>query len=180
MCDVKVGSRFRARQFVTKLWVEDAQGKFHLANCLVDNGSEVNLQSKSFLPDDLVEESRDPVTLEGVSGHVLAGGKTGCKIKACLVAKDPWGNGLVEDLVVEDYFYRADIKYDLYLGQPWLLGNRIAPVGHRKCFLLESGPKERPHFQVLHSGFKSAQEFLKQKVPNFGEDQLVSEVDGSV
>ena len=56
MDEVGVQSKHRARQFVTKLWVSDRKGNFHLATCLCDNGSEVNLQSNSFLPDDCVFE----------------------------------------------------------------------------------------------------------------------------
>ena len=86
MDEVGVQSKHRARQFVTKLWVSDCKGNFHLATCLCDNGSEVNLQSNSFLPDDCVFESPHPVTLEGVSGHSLAGGQRGCYISTHLVA----------------------------------------------------------------------------------------------
>ena len=181
MDEVGVQSKHRARQFVTKLWVSDCKGNFHLATCLCDNGSEVNLQSNSFLPDDCVFESPHPVTLEGVSGHSLAGGQRGCYISTHLVAQDLWEEQNVEEVVLkDDYFYRADIKYDLYLGHPWLRKNRVAPVGHRRCFLLESGPLERPEFRFLHAGFKSAEEFLKQKVtPKFGEDVTIAEVNGS-
>ena len=179
--EVGVQSKHRARQFVTKMWVSDRKGNFHLATCLCDNGSEVNLQSNSFLPDDCVFDSPLPVTLEGVSGHSLAGGQRGCYISTHLVAQDLWEDGNVEEVILkDDYFYRADIKYDLYLGHPWLRKNRVAPVGHRRCFLLESGPLERPEFHFLHAGFKSAEEFLKQKVtPKFGEDVTIAEVNGS-
>ena len=103
-------------------------------------------------------ESPHPVTLEGVSGHSLAGGQRGCYISTHLVAQDLWEEQNVEEVVLkDDYFYRADIKYDLYLGHPWLRKNRVAPVGHRRCFLLESGPLERPEFRFLHAGFKSAE-----------------------
>ena len=87
----------------------------------------------------------------------------------------------MEEVVLkDDYFYRADIKYDFYLGHPWLSKNRVAPVGHRRCFLLVSGPLERPEFRFLHAGFKSAEEFLKRKVtPKFGEDVTIAEVNGS-
>ena len=181
MDEVGVQSKHRARQFVTKLWVSDCKGNFHLATCLCDNGSEVNLQSNSFLPDDCVIDSLYPVTLEGVSGHSLAGGQRGCYISTHLVAQDLWEEGNVEEVVLKgDWFYRADIKYDLYLGHPWLSKNRVAPIGHRRCFLLESGPLERPEFRFLHAGFKSAEEFLKRKVtPKFGEDVTIAEVNGS-
>ena len=179
--EVGVQSKHRARQFVTKMWVSDCKGNFHLATCLCDNGSEVNLQSNSFLPDDCVIDSLYLVTLEGVSGHSLAGGQRGCYISTHLVAQDLWEEGNVEEVILkDDYFYRADIKYDLYLGHPWLSKNRVAPVGHRRCFLLESGPLERPEFRFLHAGFKSAEEFLKRKVtPKFGEDVTIAEVNGS-
>ena len=179
--EVGVQSKHRARQFVTKMWVSDRKGNFHLATCLCDNGAEVNLQSNSFLPDDCVFDSPLPVTLEGVSGHSLAGGQRGCYISTHLVAQDLWEEGNVEEVILkDDYFYRADVEYDLYLGHPWLRKNRVAPVGHRRCFLLESGPLERPEFRFLHAGFKSAEEFLKQKVtPKFGEDVTIAEVNGS-
>ena len=181
MDGVGVQSKHRARQFVTKLWVSDCKDYFHLATCLCDNGSEVNLQSNSFLPDDCVFDSPHPVTLEGVSGHSLSGGQRGCYISTHLVAQDLWAAGNVEEVVLrDDYFYLAEIKYDLYLGHPWLRKNRVAPVGHSCCSLLESGPLERPKFLFLHAGFKSAEEFLKQKITSeFGEDVTIAEVNGS-
>ena len=168
MDEVGVQSKHRAQQFVTKLRVSDCKGNFHLATCLCDNGSEVNLQSKSFLPNDCVFYSPHPVTMEGVSGHSLSGGQRGCYISTHLVAQDLWDAGKVEEVVLkDDHFYRAEIKYELYLGHPWLCKNRVAPVGHRRCFLPESGPLERSEFCFLHAGFKSAEELLKQKVtPN--------------
>ena len=99
-----------------------------------------------------------------------------------MVAQDLWDAGKVEEVVLrDDYFYRAEKKYDLYLGHPWLRKNRVAPVGHGRCFLLESNPFERPEFRFLHAGFRSAEEFLKQKVtPIFGEEVTIAEVNGSV
>ena len=114
MDEVGVQSKHRARQFVTKLWVSDCKGNFHLATCLCDNGSEVNLQSNSFLPEDCMFDSPHPVTLDGVSGHSLSGGQCGCYISTHLVAQDLWDAGKVEEVVLmDDYFYRAEIKYDL-------------------------------------------------------------------
>ena len=51
-----------------------------------------------------------------------------------MVAQDLWEEDKVEDVVLEDYFYRAGIKYDLYLGHPFLTKSKVAPVGHRSCF----------------------------------------------
>ena len=160
MDEVGVQSKHRARQFVTKLWVSDCKGNFHLATCLCDNGSEVNLQSNSFLPDDCVFESPHPVTLEGVSGHSLAGGQRGCYISTHLVAQDLWEEQNVEEVVLrDDYFYRADIKYDLYLGHPWLRKNRVAPVGHRRCFCWSQVPWSVLNFVFCTQGLKVQKNF---------------------
>ena len=127
-------------------------------------------------------DSPHPVTLEGVSGHSLSGRQRGCDISTHLIAQDLWDAGKVEEVVLKvDYSYRVKKEYDLYLGHPWLRQNRVAPVGHRRCFLLESGPLERPEVRFLHAGFKRAEEFLKQNVtPKFREDVNIAEVNGSV
>ena len=66
VAEVGVQSKHKAQQFVTTLWVPDGEGNFHLATCLGDNGSEINLQSNSFLPHHCVFYSPH---LERVSGH---------------------------------------------------------------------------------------------------------------
>ena len=114
--EIGVPNKYRARQFICRLWVTDKKWNKHLATCLCDNGSEVNLQSEIFLPDECVDISLHPVNLEGVSGHALPGGNTGSFLKAHMVAQEFWEEDKVEDVVLEDYFYRAAIKYDLYLG----------------------------------------------------------------
>ena len=42
--EIGVPNKYRARQFICRLWVTDKKGNKHLATCLCDNGSEVNLQ----------------------------------------------------------------------------------------------------------------------------------------
>ena len=74
--EIGVPNKYRARQFICRLWVIDEKGNKHLATCLCDNGSEVNLQPEKFLPDECVDTSLHPVNLEGVSGHALPRGKT--------------------------------------------------------------------------------------------------------
>ena len=94
-----------------------------------------------------------------------------------MVAQDLWEEGKVEDVVLEDYFYRAAIRYDLYLGHPFLTKNKVAPVGYRRCFILESGETEAPSFRFLHSAYRSEKDFLSRKVNTvFGEDEGISEV----
>ena len=87
----------------------------------------------------------------------------------------------MEEVVLkDDYFYRADLKYDLYLGHLWHLKNRVAPVGHRRCFFCWNRvPWSALNSVFFHAGFKSAEEFLKQKVaPKFGENVTIAEVNG--
>ena len=86
--EIGVPNKYRARQFICRLWVTDKKGNKHLATCLCDNGSEVNLQSERFLPDKCVDTSLHPVNLEGVSGHALPGGNTGSFLKACNGSSD--------------------------------------------------------------------------------------------
>ena len=174
--EIGVPNKYRARQFICRLWVTDKKGNKHLARCLCDNGSEVNLQSEQFLPDECVDTSPHPGNFEGVSGHALPGGNTGSFLKAHMVAQDLWEEGKVEDVVLEDYFYRAAIKCDPYFGHPFLTKNKVAPVGHRRCFFLESGETEAPSFRFWHSGYQSAEDFLSRKVNAvFGEDEGISE-----
>ena len=175
--EIGVPDKYRARQFICRLWVTDKKGNKHLATCLCDNGSEVNLQSEKLLTDECVDISLHPVNLEGVSGHALPGGSRGSFLKAHMVAQDLWEEGKVEDVVLEDYFNRAAIKYDLYSGHPFLSKKKVAPVGHRRCFILESGEQEAPSFCFLHSGNRNAKEFLSRKVNTvFGEDEGISEI----
>ena len=175
--EIGVPNKYRPRQFICRLWVTEKKGNKHLATCLCDHGSEVNLQSEIFLRDECVDSSLHPVNLEGVSGHALVGGCTGSFLKAHMVAQDLWEEGKVEDVVLEDYFYRAAIKHDLYLGHQSLTENKVAPVGHRRCFFLESGEQEAPSLRFLHSGYRNAKECLSRKVNTFfGEDEGISEI----
>ena len=137
--EIGVANKYRAPPFICRLWVTDKKGNKHLATCLCDNGSEVNLQLEKFLPDECVDTSLHPVDLEGVSGHALPGGNTGSFLKAHMVAQDLWEEGKVDNVVLEDYLSRAAVKYDLYLGHPFLTKSKVAPVGNRRCFFLESG-----------------------------------------
>ena len=129
--EVGVPNEYRAREFVRRLWATDKKGKKHLATCLCDNGSEANLQSE---PDKCVDTWPQPVNLEGVSGHALPGGSTGSLLNAHMVPQHLWEERKVEDGVLEDYFYRAAYKHDVYLGHPFLTKNKGAPVGRGRCF----------------------------------------------
>ena len=147
LTEIGVPNKYRARQFICRLWVTDKKGNKHRATCLCDNGSEVNLQSETFFPDDCVDTLPHPVNLEGISGHGLPGGSTGSFRKAHMVAQDLWEEGKVEDVVLEDSFHRAAIKYDLCLGHPFLTKNKAARVGHSHAhwyapgsWLLKSAP----------------------------------------
>ena len=108
MDEAGVQSKHGAQQFVTKLWVCDCKGNFHLTTRLCDNGAEVDSQSNSFLPDNCVFDSPHPARLQGISGHSLSGGQGHGYISTDLVAQDLLEAGKVEEVVLKDaYFYRA-------------------------------------------------------------------------
>ena len=139
--EVGVQSRHNAPQFVTKLWFSDCKRNCHLGTCLCDNVSDLNVQSNSFLPEDCMFDCRHPATLVGPSGHSVSGGQHSGYISTHLVAQDLWDAGKIGGVVPKDgYFYRAEMKYDLYVGHSWLRRKRVAPVGHRCCFLMDSAP----------------------------------------
>ena len=47
-------------------------------------------------------------------------------------------------------FYEATIKYDLFLGQPWLHAHRVSPMGHRTCFLQDLSTSDPSNLHYLH------------------------------
>ena len=88
--EIGVPNKYRAHRLICRFRVTDKKGNKHLATCLCYNGSEVNLQSEKFLPDECVGTLPHPVNLEDVSGHALPGGSTGSFLKAHMVAQDLW------------------------------------------------------------------------------------------
>ena len=150
--------RGKQRQFVCWIQVRTTDGKVKLAKCLIDNGSEVNLVRKGFLQEDEAKMSLTPVQLEGVSGHRLDGGDREAELAVRLVKQSVWS---VEETVTEEWFsgkfYEASIKYDLFLGQPWLHAHRVSPMGHRTCFLQDPSKsihqfKERNKLHIQQDG----------------------------
>ena len=101
--EIGVRNKYQARQFICRLWVNDKRGNKHIATCLCDNGSEEDLQSEKSLPNECVDTSPEPGTLEGVSGHATPGGSIGSFLKAHMVTQDLWEGGKGEDVVLEDY-----------------------------------------------------------------------------
>ena len=67
------------------LWLQ------RLDTCLCDNGSEINVRSDSFLPDNCVFDSPYPGTLEQSPGPSLSGGQRGCYISTYLVGREVLG-----------------------------------------------------------------------------------------
>ena len=78
----------KQRHLVCWRQVKTAEGK--VAQCLFDNGSEVNLVEKGFLQEDEAKISSTPVQLEGVSGHRLEGGEREADLAVRLVKQSVW------------------------------------------------------------------------------------------
>ena len=153
----EVGIRFEQRrcQLVTKLWVFDCKGNFHLATCCCDNEFEVNLQPNSSLRDDCFFNSPHPITLEGLCGHSFSGGQRECYTSTHFLAQNLWIGGKVEEVVTkDDYFCCGYMKYALYLGHTWHTKKRVAPVGHRHCFCWHRVRLSTPNFVFCRHGSK--------------------------
>ena len=60
--EIGVPNKYRARQFICRLWVTDKKGSKHLATRLCDNGSEVNLQSENFYQTNVITLCCTPLT----------------------------------------------------------------------------------------------------------------------
>ena len=67
-------------------------------------------------------------------------------------------------------FYEATIKYDLFLGQPWLHAHRVSPMGHRTCFLQDPSASDPSELYYLHPYTKSVQHFKEQNKLQIQED----------
>ena len=72
----------------------------------------------------------------------------------------------VEKTVTEEWFsgkfYEATIKYDSFLGQPWLHAHRVLPMGHRTCFLQDPSTSDPSDLYYLHPYIKSIHQFKER------------------
>ena len=163
--------RGKQRQFVCWIQVRTTDGKVKLAKRLIDNGSEVNLVEKGFMQEDEAKMSSTPVQLEGVSGHRLDGGDREAELAVRLVKQSVWS---VEETVTEEWFsgklYEASIKYDLFLGQPWLHAHCVSPMGHRTCFLQDPSTSDPSDLYYLHPYTKSIHQFKERNKLHIQQD----------
>ena len=118
---------------------------------------------RGFLQEDEAKMSSSPVQLEGVSGHRLEGGDREAELTVRLVKQSVWS---VEETVTEEWFsanfYEATIKYDLFLGQPWLHVHRVSPMGHRTCFLQDPSTSDPSDLYYLHPYTKCIHQFKER------------------
>ena len=157
-----------------------ARRNFYLATCLCVHGSEVNLQSNSFLPDNCVFDSPHPV-IPLPWREIL---DTLFQADNVVVIYQPiWS---LRTFGMPTKLQKLSLRMTTSIVPKKSMTFTCAILGfartcHRRCFLLESGPLERPDFRFLHTGFKSAEKFLKQKVtPKFGEYVTIAEMNGIV
>ena len=126
---------------------------------------------KGFLQEDETKMSSTPVQLEGVSGNRLDGGDREAELAVRLVKQSVWS---VEETVTEEWFagkfYEANIKYDLFLGQPWLHAHRVSPMGHRTCFLQDPSTTDPSELYYLHPYTKSIHQFKERNKLHFQQN----------
>ena len=162
--------RGKQRQFVCCIQVRLADGKVKLAKCLIDNGSEVNLVRKGFLQEDEAKISSTPVQLERVRGHRLEGGEREADLAVRLVKQSVWSTEKVKVEYFSGNFPEATIKYELFLGQPWLPAHRVSLMGHRTCFLQDPSASDPSELYYVHPYSKSVQHFKERNKLQIQED----------
>ena len=162
--------RGKQRQFVCWIQVRSADGKVKLAKCLIDDGSDLNLVRKGFLQEDEAMVSSTPVQLEGVSGHRLDGRNREADLAVRLVKQSVWSVETVTEEWFSGTFYEATIKYDLFLGQPWLHAHRVSPMGQRICFLQDPCASDPSELYYLHPDTKSVQHFKERNKLQIQQD----------
>ena len=118
---------------------------------------------KGFLQEDEAKMSSTSVQLEGVSRHRLVGGDREAELAVRLVKQSVWS---VEETVTEEWFsekfYEASIKYDFFLGHPWLHAHRVSPMGHKTCFLQDPSTSDPSDLYYLHPFTKSIHQFKER------------------
>ena len=128
---------------------------------------------KGFLQEDEAKISSTPVQLEGVSGHRLEGGEREAHLAVRLVKQSVWSAEKVKEEWFSGKFYEPTIKYDLFLGQPWLHAHRVSPMGHRTCFLQDPSVSDPSELYYLHPYTKSVQHFKERsnlQIPEDGQE----------
>ena len=110
---------------------------------------------KGFLQQDEAKVSSTSIQLEGMSGHRLDGGDREADLAVRLVKQSVWGVETVTEEWFSRQFHDTTIKYDLFLGQPWLHTHCVSPMGHRTCSLRDPSASDPSKLYYLHPYTKS-------------------------
>lgn len=176
----------RKKRFVCKVRVTFSDGLQKIAVALVDTGSEVNLIGEHFLAHVHRKSARKPVSLEGAGGHRLDGGKDGCHLQLNFTKQSLFNPSLVSEVKAKCWFYRAAIKYDLFLGMPFHALTGFSPLVNRGCFVQDknilsahnqptSKIRDRDSLSLFWPGSLSLQDFVRKKVQISDVSELTPE-----
>ena len=86
-----------------------------------------------------------------------------------LVKQSVWSTEKMKEEWFSGTIYEATIKYDLFLGQPWLHAHRVSPMGHRTCFLQDPSASDPSEQYYLHPYTKSVQHIKFTKMGRKGQ-----------
>ena len=125
---------------------------------------------KGLLQEDKAKISSTPVQLEGVSRHRLEGGEREADLAVRLVKQSVWSTEKVKEEWFSGKFYEATIKYDFFLGQPWLHAHPVLPMEHRTCFLQDKSASDPYELYYLNPYTKSVQHLKEQNKLQIQED----------
>ena len=125
--------------FQLALRIRFSNGTERVAHCLADTGADVSLVNIGYAPEDVLEYSRQPLSLETATGGDMAGGSRETTLVTLWNREcTPGGrrsfqrDGSVVPNPISHRFYEADIGYDMYLGRDFVVQHKIAPFGHNR------------------------------------------------
>ena len=119
--------------FSMKIPVRLSDGVKKMAHVLIDTGAEVNLIRPGFLSKSgLLETPETKMNLLVANKQPLAGGSQACTPSLNFFREnlDPAHTHLNEEFELPIYTYEADIQYNIFIGNPWLYDNEMAPFAH--------------------------------------------------
>ena len=117
-----------------KIPIRFSDGVQKMAHVLVDTGAEISLIHPGFLPQGSpLDTPQKELRLLVANRQPLRGGDKACSVNLCFFKEHPDPALTYKDthIDVPMYTYTADIQYDIFIGNPWLFDNLIAPFAQR-------------------------------------------------
>ena len=157
-------------RFSMKIPVHFSDGVEKMAHVLIDTGAEVNLIRPGFLSNPgLLETAETKMNLLVANKQPPAGGSRACipSRKSFREHLDPAHTHLDEEFKLPIYTYEADIQYDIFIGNPWLYDNKMAPSAHQGCLFMSEPEYPATLASWVWTSYKAISAVWDSHVANF-------------